>query len=98
MDWPLGKVIEVFTSLDGNIRLVKLKTKNVEILRPMLRLYPLEVGEHQKELFQKCEPPVKTFTCDDSSAAERDSLNKAEANEPTSWYGRRLKRVKRLLL
>ncbi|GBL78773.1 hypothetical protein AVEN_65314-1 [Araneus ventricosus] len=98
MDWPLGKVIEVFTSPDGNIRLVKLKTRSGEILRPTLRLYPLEVGEHQKELFQKCEPPVKTFTCDDSSAAERDSLDKAEPNETTSRYGRRLKRVKRLVL
>ncbi|GBN23522.1 hypothetical protein AVEN_170889-1 [Araneus ventricosus] len=95
MDWPLGKV---FTSPDGNIRLVKLKTTSGEILRPTLRLHPLEVGEHQKELFQKCEPPAKTFTCDDTSAAERDSLDKAEPNEPTSRYGRRLKRVKRLVL
>ncbi|GBM79729.1 hypothetical protein AVEN_27373-1 [Araneus ventricosus] len=77
-------------------KLVKLKTRSGEILRPTLRLHPLEVGEHQKELFQKCEPQVKTFTCDDSSAAERDSLHKAEPNEPTSRYGRRLKRVKRL--
>ncbi|GBM29083.1 hypothetical protein AVEN_112143-1, partial [Araneus ventricosus] len=65
-------------------KLVKLKTRSGEILRPTLRLHPLEVGEHQKELFQKCEPQVKTFTCDDSSAAERDSLHKAEPNEPTS--------------
>ncbi|GFT91590.1 integrase catalytic domain-containing protein [Nephila pilipes] len=27
LDWSLGKVIELFTSPDGNIRLVKLKTK-----------------------------------------------------------------------
>ncbi|GBN49750.1 hypothetical protein AVEN_11332-1 [Araneus ventricosus] len=89
----IRKVIEVFTSRDGNIKLVKLKSKSREILRPTLRLYPLEVSEHEKELFQKCEPPVKTFTCDDSSAAERDSLHKAEPDEPTSRYGRSLKRV-----
>ncbi|GBN66865.1 hypothetical protein AVEN_202094-1 [Araneus ventricosus] len=83
---------------DGNIRLVKLKTKSGEILRPTLRLYPLEVSEHEKELFQKCEPPVKYFTCDVSSTAERDSLQKAEPYESTSRYGRKLKRVKKLLL
>ncbi|GBM55367.1 hypothetical protein AVEN_189359-1, partial [Araneus ventricosus] len=55
----LGQVIEVFTSPDGNIRLVKLKTKSGEVLRPTLRLYPLEVSEHENELFQKCEPPAK---------------------------------------
>ncbi|GBL63850.1 hypothetical protein AVEN_250701-1, partial [Araneus ventricosus] len=38
MDWPLGKVIEVFTSPDGNMRLVKLKTISGEVLRPRLRL------------------------------------------------------------
>ncbi|GBM15091.1 hypothetical protein AVEN_113398-1 [Araneus ventricosus] len=77
-------VIEVFTSPDGNIGFVKLKTKSGEILRPTLRPYPLGVSEHEKELFQKCERPVKTFTCDDSSAAERDSLDKAEPDKPTS--------------
>ncbi|GBL87430.1 hypothetical protein AVEN_118368-1 [Araneus ventricosus] len=65
---------------------VKLKTKSGEVLPPTLRLYPVEVSEHEKQLFQKCEPLVKTFTCDDSSAAERDSLDKAESDEPTSRY------------
>ncbi|GBN08333.1 hypothetical protein AVEN_274519-1 [Araneus ventricosus] len=38
-------------------------------------------------MFQKCEPPVKAFTYDDSNAGEGDPLDKAEPNEPTLRYG-----------
>ncbi|GFS68264.1 integrase catalytic domain-containing protein [Nephila pilipes] len=92
LDWSLEKVIEHFTSPDGNIRLVILKTKNGEVLRPVLRLYPLEVSEHERVMCQKCDKP-ENFTCDETSELERYSVDKIESYEPTSCYGRRLKQI-----
>ncbi|GFT67882.1 integrase catalytic domain-containing protein [Nephila pilipes] len=97
LDWSLGKVIELFTSPDGNIRLVKLKTKNGEVLRPVLRLYPLEVTEHERAMCQKYDKP-ENFTCDETSELERYSIDKTESYESTSGDGRKLKQVERLAL
>ncbi|KAF8790972.1 hypothetical protein HNY73_005911 [Argiope bruennichi] len=43
LNWPLGKTTEIFPGKDGSVRLVKVKTKNGEFLRPVQRLYALEV-------------------------------------------------------
>ncbi|KAF8788419.1 hypothetical protein HNY73_009920 [Argiope bruennichi] len=41
--WPLRKITEIFLCKDGSVHLVKVKTKNREFLRPVQRLYALEV-------------------------------------------------------
>ncbi|KAJ8985568.1 hypothetical protein NQ317_011530 [Molorchus minor] len=43
LDWPLAKVEEIFPGKDGGVRLVKLKTSSGHLLRPVQRLYPLEI-------------------------------------------------------
>ena len=43
-EWPLARVIELFPGKDQKIRVAKLKTANGILLRPLQRLYPLEVG------------------------------------------------------
>ncbi|KAF8785721.1 hypothetical protein HNY73_011233 [Argiope bruennichi] len=43
LNWPLGKITEIFPGKDGSVRLVKVKTKNGEFLRPVQHLYALEV-------------------------------------------------------
>ncbi|GFR01725.1 bel12-ag transposon polyprotein [Trichonephila clavata] len=48
--WPLEKVIELFPGRDGRTRLVKLKTGKGTLLRPVQRLYPLEVTESTKAM------------------------------------------------
>lgn len=44
LDWPLARVIKVFPGKDGVIRVVKVKTAKGELMRPIQRLYPLEVS------------------------------------------------------
>lgn len=44
MHWPLGRIIELIHGKDGKVRLVKLQTSHSEILRPIQRIYPLEVS------------------------------------------------------
>lgn len=41
-EWPLGRVIEAYPGADGLVRVVKVKAKDKEYLRPVHRLCPLE--------------------------------------------------------
>ena len=41
-EWPLGRITEIFPGKDGLIRLVRVKTKDGEYMRPVHRLCPLE--------------------------------------------------------
>ncbi|GFS97109.1 DUF5641 domain-containing protein [Nephila pilipes] len=41
--WPLAKIIELIPRRDGKIRTVKLKTQHGTVLRPIQRIYPLEI-------------------------------------------------------
>ncbi|GFX25300.1 putative RNA-directed DNA polymerase from transposon X-element [Trichonephila clavipes] len=43
MHWPLAKVIRLISGKDGKIRTVELKTHTGTMLRPIQRVYPLEV-------------------------------------------------------
>ncbi|GFY54491.1 DUF5641 domain-containing protein [Trichonephila inaurata madagascariensis] len=44
LNWPLGKIIGMFPGKDGCTRVVKLKTTGGEIVRPVQRLFPLELN------------------------------------------------------
>ena len=48
-EWPLGREIEAYTGDDGLVRVVKVKAKNKEYLRPVHRLCPLEYLEDSAE-------------------------------------------------
>ncbi|GFS74177.1 DUF5641 domain-containing protein [Nephila pilipes] len=41
--WPLAKIIELIPGRDGTIRPVKLKTQHGTVLRPIQRIYRLEI-------------------------------------------------------
>lgn len=41
--WPLAKVIEVIMGKDGKVRTLKLKCNNSIIIRPVQRVFPLEI-------------------------------------------------------
>ncbi|XP_033227841.1 uncharacterized protein LOC117179817 [Belonocnema kinseyi] len=42
LDWPLARVTELIRGKDGNVRVVRLRTANGELIRPIQRIYPLE--------------------------------------------------------
>ncbi|GFR33142.1 DUF5641 domain-containing protein [Trichonephila clavata] len=41
--WPLGKVVELIPGRDGKVRTLKLRCSNSEIIRPIQRVFPLEI-------------------------------------------------------
>ncbi|XP_077270941.1 uncharacterized protein LOC143902111 [Temnothorax americanus] len=43
IEWPLGRVIELFPGKDGIVRVVRLITATGQLVRPVQRLYCLEV-------------------------------------------------------
>ena len=43
LTWPLAQVLELIPGTDGVVGVVRLKTASGEFLRPVQRLYPLEV-------------------------------------------------------
>lgn len=48
-EWPLGRVMEAYPGDDGLVRVVRVKAKNKEYVRPVHRLCPLEYAEDNPE-------------------------------------------------
>ncbi|GBN28348.1 hypothetical protein AVEN_248358-1 [Araneus ventricosus] len=44
LNWPLGRVIQLFQGKDNIERVAKLRVENGEIIRPIQRIYPLEMS------------------------------------------------------
>ena len=89
LDWPLALVIEVLPDKDGTVRLAKVKTQNRILLRPVQRLYPLE-------LTSKEDPIRKSYTKTiDRHLIEKEVSKKPEAvlskPEEKSRCGRTIK-------
>ncbi|GFT70027.1 DUF5641 domain-containing protein [Nephila pilipes] len=42
--WPMAKVLEVYPGKDNTVRVVRVKTQSGEIVRPVRRIYPLEIN------------------------------------------------------
>ncbi|XP_024872185.1 uncharacterized protein LOC112454820 [Temnothorax curvispinosus] len=58
IEWPLGRVIELFPGKDGIVRVVRLITATGQLVRPVQRLYCLEVDvdvdpEELRKLYDK---------------------------------------------
>ena len=74
VDWPLARVKELFPGKDGNERVVRLVTTNGEFIRPIQRIFPLELNQddsdHQmnKILTTNCKnlPKPNSIICEEN--------------------------------
>lgn len=55
LDWPLARVIKIFPGRDGIVRVVKVKTATGELVRPVQRLYSLEMSSGARETHDKAD-------------------------------------------
>lgn len=82
INWPLAKIIEVYPGKDGAIRVAKIKTGHGVLVRPVQRLYPLELSpEEGSDILKKgasnghIKPPRTTSKrCLDTSELSRSSV------------------------
>ena len=44
LDWPLGRIIDILPGKDGKVRVARVKTMYGELIRPVQRLFPLEMS------------------------------------------------------
>ncbi|GFQ96585.1 DUF5641 domain-containing protein [Trichonephila clavata] len=63
LNWPLGRVIELFKGKDNIERVVRLRVANGEIIRPIQRIYPLEIdsAEFTKSVPENVESATETI-------------------------------------
>ncbi|GFX42835.1 putative RNA-directed DNA polymerase from transposon X-element [Trichonephila clavipes] len=87
--WPLGKVISLLPGRDGKVRTLKLKCKNSELIRPIQRVYPLEVPFINNEI-------VKIDGVPTSSVNEDKLTSNAVIKNKVTRSGRLVKIPERL--
>ncbi|GFT31552.1 integrase catalytic domain-containing protein [Trichonephila clavipes] len=77
--WPLGKVISLLPGRDGKVRTLKLKCKNYELIRPIQRVYPLEVPFINNELVKIDGVPTSSVNEDKltSNAAIKNKVTRS---------------------
>ncbi|GBM14120.1 hypothetical protein AVEN_60955-1 [Araneus ventricosus] len=81
INWSLGKVVQLIEGKDGVLRLVKIRTKQGELLRPIQRLYTLEVSSPNDGDLRKliegptiCEKSECNISSDPSSQTPESGL------------------------
>ncbi|GFS29148.1 bel12-ag transposon polyprotein [Nephila pilipes] len=90
LHWLLERVLEPFPGKDGIIRLVKLRTEKGNVLRPIQRLYPLELKPNYEQVVSENRKVPEVVT-------EYPELNTDCIKiVPVTSSGREIKSVKRL--
>jgi hypothetical protein len=92
LQWPLARVLELIPGKDGLIRTVKLKTESCTLIRPIQRVFPLEVsGNDFKSL-----PLQKVQSTESVQPPRPDS---SEVSQPqVTRCGRAIRKPKKLNL
>ncbi|GFV93189.1 integrase catalytic domain-containing protein [Trichonephila clavipes] len=94
LQWPLARVIKLIPGKDGLVRIVKLKTQSCTLIRPIQRVFPLEVSGNDIT-----NPPLQKVQQTDSSAScpNPDTLKATEQPQVTRC-GRPVKKPDKLNL
>ncbi|GFW10451.1 uncharacterized protein TNCV_892461 [Trichonephila clavipes] len=97
--WPLGKVIELIPGRDGKVRTLKLICSNSEIIRPIQRVFPLEI--QSAEMGESNDVPLYAEALKIPSVGVDVSESALPVNAPpnmpkVSRYGRTIQRPRRL--
>ncbi|KAF2887722.1 hypothetical protein ILUMI_18451 [Ignelater luminosus] len=101
LHWPLAKIVEIITGKDGEIRVVRLKTANGELVRPVQRIYQLEINSPieqkiTKENKQENFDPLDITEVTLSKENEKEGCQLIKKPSVVTRYGRQVKIPKRL--
>ncbi|GBO43894.1 hypothetical protein AVEN_203275-1, partial [Araneus ventricosus] len=102
LQWPLARIIELIPGKDGLVRTVKLKTQSSTLIRPIQRVFPLELsGNDLTSLpLQKVQLTELSVNSPNPETSVKSPIpDPSKANQPqVSRCGRAIKRPKRLNL
>ncbi|UYV65695.1 hypothetical protein LAZ67_3005166, partial [Cordylochernes scorpioides] len=59
LHWPMARIVELFSGRDGHSRVAKVRTKLGTLIRPVQKLYPLEVSSGDPILRSKGDTTIK---------------------------------------
>ena len=90
--WHLGKVIELFRGNDGIVRTVRVKTTVGESLRPISRLYPLEVNLDGEEEADNDEVVTDPPGCNNEQSQPNEMENVRRPSRRTALNSRKILR------
>ncbi|GFS92617.1 DUF5641 domain-containing protein [Trichonephila clavipes] len=91
LSWPIAKIIELIPGRDGEIRTVRLKTQHGTVIRPVQRIFPLEV-----QAIANSDKELKEESISVKSTKPEKVLNTNDAIVKKYTSGRLVKEPKRL--
>ncbi|GFV07588.1 putative RNA-directed DNA polymerase from transposon X-element [Trichonephila clavipes] len=97
--WPLGKVIELIPGRDGKVRTLKLRFSNSEIIRPIQKVFPLEIQSAEMEESNDVTLDAEALKIPSAGVDVSESaipLNAPPNRLKVSRYGRTIQRPRRL--
>ncbi|OXA36644.1 uncharacterized protein LOC110862921 [Folsomia candida] len=89
IEWPMGRIIQLYPGKDGQVRVARVKTTTNEFLRPLQRLFPLEVSSPTEV------PSVPKVVMEKAVRKKKEKV-KFEEKEVITRAGRRVKMPTRL--
>ncbi|CAL1293989.1 unnamed protein product [Larinioides sclopetarius] len=89
LNWPLGRVIELFRGKDNVERVARLRVANGEIIRPIQRIFPLEFSS--PEIFD--DVPAKAESASDNE--NQPTVSTKQSFQPEDLPKEQLETVKR---
>ncbi|CAB0005219.1 unnamed protein product [Nesidiocoris tenuis] len=107
LDWPLGRVTDLIAGTDGHVRVARIRTAHGALVRPLQRLFPLEldvkicdegVGAQLRNSFLHSSPEVEPMDLDEEpcSALETAYPEPSSKSPAVSRSGRLVKKPEKL--
>ncbi|GFX04968.1 integrase catalytic domain-containing protein [Trichonephila clavipes] len=99
INWPLAVIVELVLERDGNARTVKVKTQTGVFLRPIKRIFPLEIdsnGYHSLDMKGRVDDGIHDLNAENRSPEKRYVSDNEIIRENFSSFGRQIKTVKKL--
>ncbi len=93
IEWPLGRVMELLPGKDGKVRVCRVRSAYGTFLRPVQRLYSLELSHIETQSLQKRKVPDAPSSCIPTSTPDDGEPREAARTA----RGREIKRVDRYM-
>ncbi|UYV84532.1 hypothetical protein LAZ67_X002484 [Cordylochernes scorpioides] len=99
LHWPLARIIQLYPGKDGLVRVAKVKTSSGDKIRPIQKLYNLEITPEircRDPLTQQSPTPEVRLTTEEDPLTSQQEQHHIETPNVVSSYGRPIKRPNRL--